>query len=108
MCTNYSIPGQVLEEALPDAGFVDRSDLYKNILDISSRNSVRFSVKARSDAHILLSKQPVSSDRNLTDNFVEVGVCKFIQIVKELCISSFSESSLISNTIQSSFGLKNL
>ena len=35
---------------------------------------VVFSIRARSDAHILLSEQPVSSDYNLTENFVEVVI----------------------------------
>ncbi len=77
---------EIIQHSLTDAGFpnaIGRLPDYRTILGASTRNHIRFAVKAPSDVLLLLSEIPISS--------IDINVYNHV----EMCIGGWSNSKTL-------------
>ncbi len=70
----------IIDITLPNVGNVQGASRvlsYQNVLDITTRQYIRFSIKARNNAHLLLSEKLAYNINYNADDFIEIGIGEY-------------------------------
>ncbi len=89
-----------MEYTLSDGGWAfDRCQLYRNTVDVSTRSNVTFQVKAKNDAHILLSEE---HPNNMTSDYVEIVLGGWDNSKSIIRVGNMIEEQIYGGMVQTS------